>query len=68
MASKKPQNTGKESENGDGLKSPSKTKKMTPEEQSAQFIKTARELECDENEEAFEKVMKSVGLTQANKP
>ena len=59
MASKSPQNTDAESETGDGSKSPSK-KKMTPDEQSAQFIKTARELECDESEEAFEKVMKKI--------
>ena len=52
MASKSPQNTGEKSENSDGSKSPSK-KKMTPEEQSAQFIKTARELECDESGNNF---------------
>ena len=46
MASKSPHNTDAESETGDEMK-------MTPEEQSAQFIKTARELECDESEEAF---------------
>ena len=57
MASKSPQNTDAESETGDGSKSLSKAKKMTPEEQSAQFIKTARELECDESEEAFDKAM-----------
>lgn len=53
MASKKPQNTDAKNETGDGLKSQSKAKKMTHEEQSAQFIKTARELECDESEDAF---------------
>lgn len=59
MASKSPQNTDVGKETGDGSKSPSK-KKMTPEEQSAQFIKTARELECDESGAAFEKSMKRV--------
>lgn len=52
MASKSPQNTGEKSETSDGSKSPSK-KKMTPKEQSAQFIKTARELECDESGNNF---------------
>ena len=52
MGSKSPQNTGVESEITAGLKSQSK-KKMTLEEQSAQFIKTARELECDESEDAL---------------
>ena len=56
MASKSPQNTDAESETGDGSKSPLK-KKMTPEEQSAQFIKTARELECDESEDAFKQAL-----------
>lgn len=60
MASKSPQNTDVESETGDGSKSPSKAKKMTPEEQSAQFIKTARELECDESEEAFQGTIKKI--------
>jgi len=59
MASKKPQNTGEKSETTGGSKSPSK-KKMTPEEQSAQFIKTARELECDESSDAFEKVVSKI--------
>ena len=35
------------------IKVPIEKKKMTPEEQSAQFIKTALELECDESEKAF---------------
>jgi len=30
---------------------------MTPDEQSVQFIKTARELECDESEGAFDKAI-----------
>ena len=47
---------------GDGSKSPSKKKKMTSEEQSAQFIKTARELDCDESGEAFEKLVKATKL------
>ena len=34
-----------------------KPKKMTAKEQSAQFIKTARELEVDESGEAFEKAI-----------
>ena len=58
MVSKSPQNTGAESETTAGSKSQSKKKKMTPEEQSAQFIKTARELECDETGEAFENFFK----------
>jgi len=53
MASKSPQNTSVESETTVGSKSPSKKKKMTPEEQSAQFIKTARELDCDEGNVDF---------------
>ena len=57
MVSKSPQNTGVESETTAGSKSQSKKKKMTPEEQSAQFIKTARELECDESGEALSKFM-----------
>lgn len=59
MASKSPQNTGAESETGDGSKSPSK-KRMTPEEQSAQFIKTARELDSDESGEKFSQFMKKI--------
>jgi len=59
MASKSPHNTGVEKETTDGSKSPSK-KKMTPEEQSAQFIKTARELECDESSETFNTVFKKI--------
>lgn len=60
MASKSPQNTDAESETGDGSKSPSKAKKMTPEEQSAQFIKTARELECDETGEVFKEFLNKI--------
>ena len=60
MASKSPRNTDAESETGDGSKSPSKAKKMTPEEQSAQFIKTARELECDESGEAFSAIISNL--------
>lgn len=52
MASKNPQNTKPDKETGGGSKSPSK-KKMTPEEQSARFIETARELECDETDSNF---------------
>ena len=58
MVSKSPPNTGVESETTAGSKSQSKKEKMTPEEQSAQFIKTARELECDESGEAFKKLMR----------
>ena len=58
MVSKSPPNTGVESETTAGSKSQSKKKKMTPKEQSAQFIKTARELECDETGHAFERVFK----------
>ena len=60
MVSKSPPNTGVESETTGGSKSQSKKKKMTPEEQSAQFIKTARELECDESEFAFKDAMNKV--------
>ena len=60
MVSKSPTNTGEESETTAGSKSQSKKKKMTPEEQSAQFIKTARELECDESESAFSEGFKSL--------
>jgi len=62
MVSKSPQNTGAESETTAGSKSPSKKKKMTPEEKSAQFIKTARELECDESGVAFEKLVKATKI------
>ena len=59
MVSKSPQNTGQADENGSGSKSKSE-KKMTPEEQSAQFIKTARELECDESDYVFETAMNKI--------
>jgi len=59
MVSKSPQNTDPVSESGSGSKSKSK-KKMTPDEQSAQFIKTARELECDESESAFSAKLKKI--------
>lgn len=52
MASKSRQNTSHDEKTGDGKESPSK-KKMTPEEQSARFIETARKLECDESGDAF---------------
>ena len=45
--------------NGSGSKSKSK-KNMTHEEQSAQFIKTARELECDESGEVFKRVSEQI--------
>ena len=60
MASKGPQNTDAQSETGDGSKSPSKKEKMTPEEQSARFIETARELECDGSGVAFEKLIRKL--------
>ena len=56
MASKDHQNTDPDAKTGDGSASQSK-KKMTPEEQSARFIETARELECDESGEAFKKFL-----------
>ena len=59
MASKDPQNTDPDAKPGDGSASQSK-KKMTPEEQSARFIETARELECDETACALDKVMKKI--------
>ena len=36
------------------------SKKMTAKEQSERFIKTARELECDESEEAFTGLIKKI--------
>ena len=60
MASKSPQNTDAESETGDGSKSPSKKEKMTSEEQSARFIETARELECDESGKEFKALMEKI--------
>lgn len=39
-------------------KAKEKPKKMTPKEQSAQFIKTARELECDESERNFDEKLR----------
>ena len=59
MASKDHQNTDPDEKTGDGSASQSK-KKMTPEEQSARFIETARELGCDKSQSAFEKVMSKV--------
>lgn len=59
MASKSPQNTNPEEKTGDGKESPSK-KKMTPDEQSAQFIKTARELKCDESPKSFGDALKKI--------
>ena len=59
MASKDHQNTDPDAKTGDGSASQSK-KKMTPEEQSARFIETARELECDEGQEAFNRTMKKI--------
>ena len=56
MASKDHQNTDPDAKTGDGSASQLK-KKMTPEEQSARFIKTARELECDERGVEFEKLI-----------
>lgn len=41
-------------------KTKEKPKKMTPKEQSAQFIKTAQELECDESGEAFKGLISKV--------
>lgn len=54
MASGDRPNTSQPGKNGDGLKSQSK-RKMTDEEQSERFIKTARELGVDEKEETFNK-------------
>ena len=62
MASKSPQDIGRAKKGGDGSKSQSKKRKMTPEEQSARFIETARELECDENEVGFEKSLSTIVL------
>ena len=59
MASKDHQNTDPDVKTGDGSASQSK-KKMTPEEQSARFIETARELECDESSENFRGTMKKI--------
>lgn len=59
MVSKSPRNTETEKETGDGLKSLS-NQKMTPEQQSALFIKTARKLECDESGESFEKAIRKI--------
>ena len=51
MASKSGPNTSQDEKTGDGKESPSE--KMTDEEQSARFIETARELECDERDSDF---------------
>ena len=59
MASKDPQNTDPAVKTGDGSASKSK-KKMTPEEQSAQFIKTARELGGSEVVSEFEQIVSKV--------
>jgi len=50
MASKNRQDTSQDEKTGDGKESPLK---KTNEAQSARFIETARELECDESEDAF---------------
>lgn len=60
MASKDHQNTKPDKELGDGSKSQSKKKKMTSEEQSARFIETARELECDETGKKFDRAMSTL--------
>ena len=57
MASKDHQNTDPDVKTGDGSASLSKKKKMTPEEQSARFIETARELQTDKSAEAFQSAM-----------
>ena len=67
MVSKSPQNTDPLDESGSGSKSKSK-KKLTPEEQSAQFIKTARELECDETGKAFKRTMNFVKNSNRTPP
>lgn len=59
MVSKSPQNTDPLDKSGSGSKYKSK-KKMTSKEQSAQFIKTARELECDESGKTFSLIMEKV--------
>lgn len=41
-------------------KSKEKRKKMTAKEQSAQFIRTARELEIDESGSKFERVFEAI--------
>ena len=64
MASKGPQNTNQGKELGDGSKSQSK-RKMTPEEQSARFIETARELQCDESGSDFKDLMKKISSKES---
>ena len=63
MASKDHQNTDPDAKTGDGSASQSK-KKMTPEEQSARFIETARELECDESGDDFKSAIKKLRLNR----
>jgi len=58
MASKSGPNTSQDEKTGDGKEFPSK--KMTPEEQSARFIETARDLDCDDGKDAFEKAIKKI--------
>jgi len=60
MASKDHQNTDPDAKTGDGSASQSKKKKMTPDEQSARFIETARELECDEGEDGFQNSIRKI--------
>ena len=64
MASKDHQNTDLDAKTGDGSASQSK-KKMTPEEQSARFIETARELECDESGNDFKDLMKKISSKES---
>jgi len=59
MASKNRQNTSQDEKTGDGKESPSK-KKMTPEQQSARFIESARDLECDESGKIFKDTIRKI--------
>lgn len=59
MASKSPQNTS-QSGKGATKKSKGSAEKLSPEEQSRQFIETAWELECDEDGKGFISFMSKI--------
>jgi len=65
MASKSPQNTS-QSGKGTTRKSKGSAEKLSPEEQSRRFVETAKELECDETGEAFDKAMTKLKVDPAH--
>lgn len=66
MASKSPQDTSPRGKGATG-KSKGSAEKLSPEEQSRRFIETAKELECDETGEAFERLFEKRPLSRSPK-